>query len=236
MGLAATISMRAQTRLTPQNLRVDQRWLKDLTYDMTWYALKDTQRVEIGVITTDIQTSKNRLVVVSTIKIKQSPSRWIDSTIANLNNLSPIYHSSYNGQRDMTLKFDRIVKGYYNDKIKKLTSSISDTTSESYFDSNLYPIIVTWLPLQEGYKQDMSIYDFKPGGKCGVLRASVEEVGNGVYESKSSGQREVWVVKVSDEIGPPGGFSIYYIDKTDRRLWKQRIEMGGRIMEMVRGE
>ncbi len=236
LGLLSISLMQAQTRLTPKNLSIEKKWLKNANYEMKWFALKDTQRIEIGSVVTTINSLDNKLVVVTNITMKQSPSLWIDSTIANKKDLSPVYHSSYNAQRDMALKFGHVVNGFYNDKINKVRTVVTDTTNEDYFDSNLYPLLITWLPMQVGYKREISIYDYRPGGKKGVLKASIEEVIDGVYETKSAGSRNVWILKVADEISAPGGYSLYYIDKEDRRLWKQRIEMGGRQMEMLRVE
>jgi hypothetical protein len=97
--------------------------------------------------------------------------------------------------------------------------------------------LITWIPLKEGYKQDISIYDYNPSGKIGVIKASVKNVVSGIYKSNKTGNRNVWVVTVTDEIGNgKDDFMIYYIDKTNRKLWKQEINAGGRKMIMQRKE
>ena len=136
-------------------------------------------------------------------------------------------------QRGIVLYFGKIVTGFYNDKIKNKNSIITDTTKSAYFDSNLYPVLIGWLPLANGYKQDISIYDYNPSAKIGIIKASVKNVSSSTYQTDKNGIRNVWVVTVSDEIGNgENGASTYYFDKVDRKLWKQEIDGNGRKMMM----
>ncbi len=165
--------------------------------------------------------------------MKNSKTPWIDTTIANISTLTPIRHASYNMQRDMVLNFGKIVTGYYKDKMKKSKTIVNDTTNSDYFDSNLYPVLIGWLPLDNNYKQDISIYDYNPSAKIGVIKASVKNVSSSTYQTHKNGIRNVWVVTVSDEIGNgENGVSTYYFDKADRKLWKQEIDANGRKMMM----
>jgi len=227
-----TLTSDAQSVLIPGKKSFENKWIGNTSYEMAWYAIKDTSKFEIGKISTQIVKDKNSVTVITQVSMKNMNHSWIDSTIAGISNLKPIYHSSYNKQRDMVLHFGKIVTGFYNDKIKKIYTSINDTTKTEYFDSNLYPTLIGWLPLKDGYKQDISIYDYNPSGKIGVLKASLKEVKSGTYESAAGRIRNVWIVTMSDEIGDDGNVSTYYFDKIDRKLWKQEINAGGRKMVM----
>ncbi len=79
----------------------------------------------------------------------------------------------------MVLKFEKVVTGFYNVKMKQKNTIIKDRTLMEYFDSNLYPFLIGWLPLKEGYTQNISIYDYNPTAKIGVLKARVTEVKSG---------------------------------------------------------
>ena len=223
----------AQTKLVPAKNVVEKKWLTDQKYQMAWYALRDTAKSEIGKITTEISNAGNKITVITQVNLARRNAPWTDSTVALAENLQPVYHSSYNAQRDMTLHFGKVVTGYYNDKVKKVLTNIQDSTKEGYFDSNLYPTLITWLPLKEGYKQDIAIYDYNPAARIGVLKASVLEVKKGTYESTVSGVHDVWIVTVVDEIGGADSKMVYYIDRTNRKLWKQEINAGGRKMLML---
>ena len=222
-----------QTILTPGKNSFEKKWLKNDTYQMKWFAMKDTVQFEIGEVSTQILTDKNYLTIVTEVKMKNSKTPWIDTTIANISTLTPIRHASYNMQRDMVLNLGKIVTGYYKDKMKKSKTIVNDTTNSVYFDSNLYPVLIGWLPLANNYKQDISIYDYNPSAKIGVIKASVKNVSSSTYQTYKNGIRNVWVVTVSDEIGNgENGVSTYYFDKADRKLWKQEIYANGRKMMM----
>jgi hypothetical protein len=232
-----TIASHAQTRLTPGTGSFEKKWIKTQSYQMTWFAMKDTSKVEIGVVSTQILRTQKRLTIITQVKMKNSKAAWVDTTIANLSTLKPLYHSSYNMQRDMVLNFGTTVSGSYYDKMKQQTSVVIDTSDGKYFDSNIYPHLLGWLPLKEGYKQDISIYDYNPSGKAGVLKASITNVSSGTYVSRRSSKRDVWIVRVTDEIGNgQGDHLVYYFDKIDRRLWKLEINVNGRKMMMQREE
>jgi hypothetical protein len=232
LGITALTS-NAQTLLTPSKISFDKKWVKNVNYQMIWYVIKDTAKFEIGKVTTQIFTGKTNLTVVTQVSMKNMKTPWIDSTVANLKTLKPIRHSSHNEQRDMVLTFGKIVTGFYNDKIKKSRTIINDTTGSDYFDSNLYPILIGWLPLDNNYKQEISIYDYNPSAKIGVLKASINNVSSGTYQTDKNVIRNVWIVTVTDEIGNgENGVSTYYFDKVDRKLWKQEMEVNGRKMMM----
>lgn len=233
LAVVAPSLTNAQNILTPSRKSFNNEWVKNSNYEMTWYALKDTAKFEMGSVTTQILTKDKILIVITKVSMKNMKAPWIDSTVAELKTLKPIRHSSYNMQRDMVLNFGKVVTGFYNDKMKKENSIINDTTESDYFDSNLYPVLIGWLPLDNGYKQDISIYDYNPTAKIGIIKASIQNVLSSTYKTDKNGIRNVWVVTVSDEIGNgENGVSTYYFDKVDRKLWKQEIDANGRKMMM----
>jgi hypothetical protein len=235
--LLSTAAINAQPVLLPGKKAVEKKWIQNEQYQMSWYALKDTARIEIGRVNTEIITGKKQLLVIIRVSMKQMKTPWTDSTIADSRTLAPVYHSSYNMQRDMVLNFGNPVTGFYNDKMKNSKTIISDTVKGDYFDSNLYPTLLRWLPFKTGYTKDIPVYDYNPSGKKGILKASITYVKKGVYNSAVSGSHPVWIVTVSDEIGGgENGVSDYYIDMADRKLWKQEINAGGRKMLMQRTE
>lgn len=230
---STSVSAQTKAPLIPGKNSFQKKWLKNETNQMTWYVLRDTVKTEIGKVSNQIVTDKKFINIVTMVSLKNTKTTWVDSTSADIKTLKPIRHASYNMQRDMVLNFGQIVSGLYNDKIKQQNIVIKDTTTEEYFDSNIYPSLIRWLPLKEGYKKEISIYDYNPSAKIGVIKAYVKRVSSGTYKSSKSGIRHVWIVNVNDEIGnQPKGSSTYYIDKSDRKLWKQENNAAGRTMVM----
>lgn len=229
--ILASAATNAQSLLIPSRRAVDRKWMRNSTFEMTWYAVKDTLKFQIGRVNTQVSMNKKNLTVVTQVSMQNMKTPWVDTTVADVETLEPVRHSSYNPQREMVLEFGKVVTGYYVDKMKNTTLVIRDTTNDAYFDSNLYPLLIGWLPLSDHYAQDISIYDYNPAVRMGVIKAFVKNVSGGTCHTDKNGVRDVWVVTVSDEIGK-NSQSTYYFDKADRRLWKQEINVNGRTMLM----
>ena len=74
-----------------------------------------------------------------------------------------VYHSSVNGQRTMSLSFkNNRIDGYYKNHRDGTLIDIHDQVNGPYFDSNIYPDLIRFLPLKTGYRATIPIYDFTP--------------------------------------------------------------------------
>ncbi|WP_294204919.1 hypothetical protein [uncultured Chryseobacterium sp.] len=228
--LQPVFSNAQQTVQTPEKNQVDGSLIKNEVYSMIWYALKDTAKVEIGKVETQILKSGKNITVSSTVKMKNMPD-WKDETVAEFSNFSPVKHTSFNVQRDMLLDFGKknTVTGYYLDKTKNNRTEINETTEGKFFDSNLYTQLIRWLPLKEGYTTEMAIFDYNPASGKGIMKAYITGTKKGTYKNKP-----VWMVSVTDDISQQKAVSTYYIDSKTRELLKQEIDMGPRKMVMER--
>lgn len=222
-----------QNILKPQEDIVLKKWMATEKNQMTWYAQKESEMMEIAVITTETVISSKYITVITSVKMKNVNTTWIDSSVALKTSFKPVYHSSYNMQRDMALSFDEVITGYYIDKIKNTSIRVSDTVASDYFDSNLYPYLIRFLPLKKGYFATIPVYDFNPNGKKGILNAYIKKVEKGFIKI-NNGNQSVWIVTVTDELGLSSNISsTYYIGVQDRKLWKQVINSAGRKMVML---
>jgi hypothetical protein len=201
--------------------------LKAGTSKQTWYLWQDTSRVVIGEVETIVQPDyqKTKLLIITKVKMSRANTPWTDSTVADRKTLSPIYHSSYNAQRNMRLTYSgKKVSVWHKDNMTGKTSSVTDTLSRSCFDSNLYPHLVCWLPLKEGFTGTIQNYNYaneKSHGLTTVQILSVKEVNNTIpyYE----------VTLLDDETK---SITVFSIRKADRKVLKSKMEFGGRKMEM----
>lgn len=228
--LQPVFSNAQQNVQTPEKNQIDRTLIKNENYSMVWYALKDTAKVEIGKVDTQILKSGNRITVNSTVKMKNMPD-WKDETIAGFPDFAPVKHTSFNVQRDMLLDFEKpdTVTGYYLDKTKNSRTEISETTAGKFFDSNLYTQLIRWLPLKEGYTTEMAIFDYNPASGKGIMKAYVTGTKKGTYKNKP-----VWMVSVTDDISQKKAVSTYFVDSKTRELLKQEVDMGPRKMVMER--
>lgn len=231
----ATLSTFSQENiLTPLNQQANESLLKSETYSMDWFMVTDTTEVKIGEVETQIQKKKAVTYVITQVKMNRSTNKWVDSTVVATKNFEPIYHASYNQQRDMVLKFDEKVTGYYLDKKSSTRTPILEETNTSFFDSNFYPQLIRWLPLKTGYSSTIAIFDYNPKSETGVLTATIKNTEQATLELKGV-FKEVWKVSVTDDISKNSAISTYYIEKESRKVIMQEIDLGGRkmIMELV---
>lgn len=220
----------AQKTLTPSNVKLESKFIKNETSNAIWYAQKGDQKMEIGKITNEVKkVDKTTLLIKTTVKMNQAPDKpWVDSTLVKISNFQPIYHSSYNMMRDMTVKFEKNkATGYYLDKKSQKKDQIDEKISTEYFDSNSYPGLIRFLPLKEHYSTEMPIFDYNPAAKKGVVKAYIEDVNKGELNGK-----KVWIVKTTDDIQDRKTIVTYYIDISTREVLKQDIDSDGRKMVM----
>jgi len=219
----------AQSLLSPSNVKLDSKYIQDESSEVSWTMENEGQKIEIGKVTTDFKKlNKKDLLIKTTVKMKQSPEAWVDSTIIKISDFQPVYHSSFNSMRNMSIRFNKNkVTGYYLDKKTQKKDLIDEATASAYFDSNSYPALIRFLPLTENYKSEISIFDYNPTAKKGIIKAYIEKVEKGEYNGK-----KVWVVKTTDDIQDRKTESIYYIDIDSRKVLKQEINAGGRKMIM----
>jgi hypothetical protein len=232
--LVASLSLQSQVQLTPGHKQINTNYLKPETNQMIWYAQRDTVLMEIGTITNEVSIHQKKLYIVQQIQMKGQPL-WFDSTVVAEKTFAPIYHSSYNAQRDMVMNFGKSVTGHYSNKVKKTKTTISEEVNQSYFDSNFYPNLIRTLPLSPSYTATFTIFDYNPNAKIGLLQARIVSVNEGTYSSKKSGNRKVWLVKTSDDISA-GAEVTHFIDADTRQLWQQEISIGPRKMVIRRVE
>jgi len=217
--------------LTPEHNPADNSLTQTETYQMGWFMLNDTLKIKIGTVHTEIQKEKENTYIITTVDMQRAPTKWVDSTIVATENFSPIYHSSYNQQRDMVLDFSDKVTGYYLDKQSGKKTKISENVDKSFFDSNFYPQLIRWLPLKKGYAQVISIFDYNPKAEIGVLTATIKNTEETTLDLNGS-KKQVWKVTVTDDISKNTAISTYYIERQSRKLLRQEIDLGGRKMFM----
>lgn len=227
--LISSVNLFSQKLLTPANSTIDPKLIKDETSEAVWYAENAGTKIEIGSIITELKKlNKTDLLIKTIVKLKQTPdAKWTDSTIVKTANFQPVYHSSFNMMRDMVLKSGKTkVTGYYLDKKSQKKDQI-EMDAADYFDSSSYPMIIRFSPLKENYTADLSIFDYNPNAKKGLIKAYILDVKKTDYNGK-----KVWTVKTTDDIGDKKTIVTYYIDPETRKILKQDIDMSGRKMTM----
>lgn len=232
--LVSILTLAAQAQLVPGDKQINAKYVKSESYRMTWFAKRDTLLMEIGQIKNEVSIKDKKIYIIQQIQMKGQPL-WVDSTVADYLTLAPIYHSSYNAQREMVMNFGKAVTGFYFDKTKNTRTTISEETNGLYFDSNIYPNVIRTLPLNTSYTATLPIFDYNPNAKIGMLEARILSVKEGSYRSSKLGERNVWLVTTTDDISA-GSEVTHYIDAETRQVWQQEISIGPRKMMIRRVE
>ncbi|WP_106914610.1 DUF3108 domain-containing protein [Chryseobacterium aurantiacum] len=227
--LVSTTHFFSQQLLTPQNVNINSKLIKDETSEAVWYTENAGSKTEIGSIITEFKKlSKNDLLIKTTVKMKQMPdASWVDSAIVKTANFQPVQHSSYNMMRNMALIYNKgKVTGYYLDKKTQQKEDI-EIPAENYFDSSSYPMLLRFFPLKENSTTELSIFDYNPRAKKGVIKAYILDV-----KKTDLNGKKVWAVKTTDDISDKTTIVTYYIDPETRKMMRQDIDMNGRKMYM----
>lgn len=221
----------AQTVLTPAANPFEKKWIKKGTTEMACYAKSGAQWTPIGSFDITVRETDNRLLVSTLLKLNNSDSKWVDTSISELGSLKPVYRSSFTPDRNMVLHFGKEVSGYYLDKSANKKTAVKELVSNNFFESYTYPYLLAALPLSAGFKTSMSVYDYKPGINVNTKNVVVEEVKSNVYKSDLTGEHKVWQVSVWEEATEDK--YVYSIDKENRRLWKIEVFSKGQHILML---
>ncbi|HEU4472462.1 MAG TPA: hypothetical protein VFR58_15320 [Flavisolibacter sp.] len=220
-----------QDILPPGHSSLDRKLLKEGRSEMGYYMMSGRQMVEICTFEIEIKSDTRALSIFTNLRFIQSGDQWIDTIVSDINTFKPIYHSSFNKDRDYVLRYGKEVTGYHYDKQLKKRTAIKDATTESFFDGYAYPYLLGLLPLAPGYKKDLLAYEYLPQNNKHVKTAHIEEVKNSVFTSDLTGQHKVWQVSILEE-STNNRFD-YFIDKETRKIWRVDIFSKGQHLVMI---
>ncbi len=231
LTLSASTLAFGQDYLSPINNPANVALLRSDTTKMQWFLLRDSLKIPVGIVETQIQEKNEEIYLITIVEIGQGATKWVDSTIVKSVNFEPVYHSSFNEQREMVLKFGKNITGYYLDKQTGNKTQIEEEMDIPFFDSNFYPQLLRLLPLENGYSCVLSIFDYNPSSQIGVITATVRDTEEQTM-SFDDKEIKVWKVTTTDEISSDSTTNTFYIDQSTRKILKQEINFGDRKMLM----
>jgi hypothetical protein len=211
----------SQNLLTPGNNSFEKKFIANSKYEMACFALAGNKMVEISSFTVQVNRNEKNISVYTNLTMLSNNEQYIDTSIAETNTLKPVYRSSTNPNRFMSIRYDREITGFYFDKQTKKKNQVREPMKEPFFDSYIYPYLLCSLPLTSGYQANIPVYEYKPENTNNFKDTRIEEVKSNMYKSEMTGEHKVWQVTVFEEA--TNEKYEYYIDKDSRRLWKIEI-------------
>lgn len=164
-----------QNLLVPGEQIFDERWMKDSKFEMSYWAIKDNQKIEIGSFEVALNIQKNQFSVATKLQFINSDETWIDTCISDKSTFRPIYRASYNKDRDFAINYQNVIKGFYFDKKSKKRKIVNEALKEDFFDFYNYPYLLSYLPLATGYKKDLVVYDYKPANSNNIKKQELKK-------------------------------------------------------------
>lgn len=223
-----------QNLLVPGEQIFDEKWMKDSKFEMSYWAIKENQKIEIGSFEVALNVQKNQFSVATKLQFINTDETWIDTCISYKSTFRPIYRASYNKDRDFAINYQNVIKGFYFDKKSKKKKMVNEALKEDFFDFYNYPYLLSYLPLTTGYKKDLVVFDYNPANSNNIKKARIEEVKSNIYLSNHTGEHKVWQISVFEET--TNDQYQYYIDKETRRIWKIEILAKGQQLLLLNKE
>jgi len=232
--LCCSLISLGQERLFPNKTWVNRKRLRDESYTMKWWVTVDSVRTEVASVKTQVKVLKRqgKVSVVQQVKMADTQSPWVDSTLVNLYDYSPVYHSSENPQRQMRLRFTRNNVNIFYQPAGQHATERDESVAGGFFDSNFYPYFFQWIDIYEGYSAQINVFDYSPEKK-GLFKAWLKNAEEVDYKLDQGGQTRAWKLTVQDEISNHGT-TYYFIAVKDHRLLEVVMEMGPTRMNIVR--
>ncbi|GMN11379.1 hypothetical protein MTsPCn9_10140 [Croceitalea sp. MTPC9] len=227
------LTVNCQNAINPSNLKIDKAFVFPEKYTMNMFFVVDSLKRPMGKFHTSLVKKDNNIAITTKLQMPNQPkNQWIDSTVVNSINFEPLFHSSKNPQREMVMKFGEKITGYYKDLMTDSKTQILETSTEPFFDSNFYPYLIRLLPLKDEYATTISMFDYNPKSKIGIMKATILDT-KSIEIDFNGKERKVWEVKTTNDISDNKFMTTFYIDKATRQTLKQvtETEQGQLVME-----
>jgi len=169
---------------------------------------RNGQEQEIGRLDDEVTLAQldGKPALIRVQNVESPTGLMTDTAVADPTNLAPRWHSSHAEHRDLRLEFGRRkVTGTYKGSGDP-SFPIDQAVVDSLFDSNMLDVLISALPLADGYKGRMMVYLYEAGGATPVDVA--------VTGSETVAGVEAWNTGVTIA----GRTARYYVGKTDRHV------------------
>ena len=218
-----SLYMFGQQTILPGSPSINKSLLKSATYILEYSVIQEGEFVEIGSYKMDIKYNNLTLDVKSTLSFKNKNNPWTDHIVADGSSFKPISLESKRSDRNLNLNFSNEITGLFENHDNHKKTSIKEKAKGSFFDIAIYPYILPALPLAEGYKALILVFDYEAVSEDKrYSNVKITGVYAENYSSKFSGFHKVWRVEVFEESTKQK--YQYYIDQKTQKIWEIRLQ------------
>lgn len=225
-----------QQIILPGDKSINKSLLKSTTQIFDYSNMQNGILTTIGNYKIEINYNNQTLDVSTTLSFNNKNKPWKDRYVADGNTFKPISVESFRSDRSLFLNFGKEVTGTLEHHIRNKKTIIKEKIKDTFFDISIYPFILPTLPLIDGYKAIMPVFDYEAleyDKKFSNIR--ITGVYSDYHNSSFTGNHNVWRVEVHEE-STQNNYQ-YYIDKKTGKFWKIYFNtIAGNIIELKNNE
>jgi hypothetical protein len=217
-----TIQSFAQiTVIAPGDKRIDKAKLKDfsnITMDYTRRGADARSRL-IGKYEITQKYDNKTLEVITALNYENKSIPKLKHIVANADNFNPISLQFLNMYMILELNFSNKITGVEQASGSEVKTPFTEEMKDGYFDNNIIPYLLPALPLKEGFRAKLPVYNyFAKNQDDKFYNAIIIGVNSEVKYSHFTGNHNVWQVMVLDD--DTKETTTYFIEKETGKLWE----------------
>jgi hypothetical protein len=217
-----TFNVLAQQTILPGDVSINKSLLKSNTTNMEYSILQNEKYVLIGNYKMEVEFNNQLLDIHSTFTLKNKTIFSKSHIIADGNSFKPISLESQRSDRTINLNFSNDITGVIEDHGQGKKTKINEKSTGAYFDITTYPYILPALPLKEGFRAKIPVYNYEaPSTDKKYSNAIIVGVTPDTYYSLYTGNHKVWNVAVLEE--GTNQIISFIIDQETGKFWKVLI-------------
>lgn len=216
--LAACVPQRPEERLVEPGLRLDTAHLTEGTTRWRVTVVQDTVKRDMGVMTSSTSfVDYDGLPAV--LLVRTSPTERgviVDSVLSLRHTLAPVWQHSHQPTRTMLLDFANSgVTGEWAPADSAMRK-VHHPTGRPVFDATSQGLLVTSLPLADGYRTLLPIYSFE---LAGMEIDTLQVLGTEQVSAPDGSMRDAWKIGFYD----PFVTATIWVDQQARRILREDI-------------
>ncbi len=207
----------AQTIILPGDKLINPSLIHQGNFNMTYYHSDVTQATELGIYDVEVQIKEGKFYLNTYHKAKYYEEKNV--VVADANNFKSISRKSSSVEDGASNEFS-VSNGVFTNVKTGEKTNYDTKLSDQYFDYNVYPYILSALPLKLGGENYvLPILDIDhTTNKVTTDEAIVLDTKTDQFTSPLTGQHMCWKLTVVHKDAKK--YVFYYIDKNNRRIRK----------------
>lgn len=216
--LAACTVQRLDERAIAPELTLKTAHITEGTTRWRLTIQKDTATRELGVMTNTTRYADymGRPAILFVRTAPTPKGDIVDSVLMYRHTLAPVWEHSHQPTKTMLLSFtDSAVSGEWAPADSAMRS-VHHSIPRPVFNATAQALLISSLPLADGYETLIPIYSFELGG---MELDTLSVVGTGRVELRDGGEREAWKLAFAD----PFITATFWVDRETRQVLLQDI-------------